>query len=52
MALGYLVEDDLFFLSGEIKHFELTVRNACGFVSLDEAGAIAKHYGYSVSWES
>jgi hypothetical protein len=52
MALGYLVNEDLFFLSGEIKHWDLVVRNACGFISLDDAGAIAKQYGYKLSWEN
>jgi hypothetical protein len=52
MPLSYLVDGDLFFLSGEIKHFELVARNACGFASLDDAAAIAKHYGYKLSWEN
>jgi hypothetical protein len=52
MPLNYLVEEDLFFLQGNITHWDLTVRNACGFISLEDAGAIAKQYGYRLSWEA
>jgi hypothetical protein len=52
MPLGYLFNEDLFFLSGQITHSDLLARNACGFLSLDDAAAIAKKYGYKLSWEN
>ena len=52
MPLDYIFEDGLFYLNGTINHWDLTVRNACGFISLDDAGKTAKHYGYKLSWET
>ena len=51
MPLDYIFEDGLFYLNGTINHWDLSVRNACGFISLDDAGKTAKHYGYKLSWE-
>lgn len=50
--LNYLVDGDRYYLDGDIKHSDLIIRNVCGFDSLDQAGAIALHFGYKLSWEN
>jgi hypothetical protein len=42
--------DDRYYLVGLITHTDLNIRNLCGFDTLDQAGAIAKSFGYELAW--
>lgn len=50
--LNYLVDGDRYYLTGLINQSDLSIRNACGFDSLDQAGAIALNFGYKLAWEN